>query len=216
MKFVIMFLSLLLFELAKGQSEIKERPLIQDASPINEEKEHVIDLVMSDIEKNSVNVNEFLAMLKENPLTVKLISQEQQEKNDFFIVKGKVDAIDIVGNEDVACEINCRYDYWYNFKMYLPLHRDFYGLKKGDLVYAFINIGEIEKYNIVCDVALAASTPKILAEKFIALYSAIQDEDVEDLKMLLDVGSISSFNCKNCNFENSIRFFMNYLRSRRL
>lgn len=214
MKFLILFLSLLIFEPVKGQSEMRERHLIQDVSPTNEEKEHVVNLVVNSINKNSIDTNEFLDMLKENPLTVKRISKEQQEKNDFFIVKGIINTIDIVGEEDTACEIICKYDYCYEFKMYLPLHRDFYELKKGDLIYAFINIGDISKYEIVCDVALAASSPKLLAEKFIALFGAIQNENTEEIKSLLDVGTISYFKCNNCNLENSINFFTNYIQKR--
>lgn len=214
MKSLMLFMFLLIIESVKGQSGVRERHLIQDVSPIKEEKENVANLLVSDICRNSIDASEFLAMLKDNPLMIKQISKEQQDKNDFFIVKGKMASVDIKGKENMACEICFKYDYLYEFKMYLPIHEDFCDLKKGDLVYAFVNIGDIGKYEIVCDVALAASSPKLLAEKFIALVGAMQSQNIEELKKLLDVGVISSFYCNNCNFENSIGFFANYLQEK--
>ena len=210
MKIVILLIFFFITEYTKGQSEINNSEhLIQDISPKYEKDYEIINSVTEFINKNVINIETFFMAQKENPLIIKKYSDETNSRNDFIIVKGNLYSISVTGEDNSACEI-CFKDYFYSFKMYLPIQEDFYNLRKGKTIYAFVNINNISKYEITCNIALAATTPQLLAQKYITLFKAIKENDLEKTKELLDVGLISIFNCDDCNYTNSLNYFINH------
>ena len=201
MKYLIFTIVFFSFVQLKAQSEYGTNRLIQD------KKGDEVETIAEKIRANIISASDFLQTLEDNPLTLKKYINTMAEKNDLTVLVGTIDNIEIVGENNSVCKIQFKNNFWYEMSIYLPIQEDFYELEKGDVFYAFVNIGDISKYEIKCNVALGAQSVEGLATKFVRLIKALQENDFSTLRYLLDVNMYYP----KISFENNLNSFRKLL-----
>lgn len=201
MKYLIFTIAFFSFVQLKAQSECGTNRLIQD------KKGDEVETIAEKIRANIISASDFLQTLEDNPLTLKKYINAMAEKNDLTVLVGTIDNIEIVGENNSVCKIQFKNNFWYEMSIYLPIQEDFYELEKGDVFYAFVNIGDISKYEIKCNVALGAQSVEGLATKFVRLIKALQENDFSTLRYLLDVNMYYP----KISFENNLNTFRKLL-----
>lgn len=191
-----------------AQSEYSSSHLIQDETYSDSKIDNIdVQKLAKGFRENAISSSVFLQALEENPLTIKKYAETLSEKNNLAIVTGVISSIEITGSDNSICEVQFKNDVWYEMSMYMPIQKDFYDLKNGDSFYAIVNIGDISKYEIICDVALGAQTAEGLASKLFDLANALKEGDMDVLKYFLDV----EMYYLDISFEKSLSSFRNLL-----